>query len=244
MRLSAPQELGRLTKRTVCPSIYRIVHRETGRCYIGSAWRPIDRKVRHERDIRSGEHTNLILVRAFAKYGTDAFTFEIVEWFDEESMTRERLFEVEQQYLDRDKPRFNISKDATYNTMSTEGKARRVKAISKTWIVTDPEGLEYEVTNLKEFCRERGLAQAQLWYVAQGKSSHAKGWRCRYADGSTPAYVNRAVREYNVTTPTGEVERIRNLKQYCRDHGLAYTGMMNILTGSQRQHRGYSLTKA
>lgn len=244
MRLIVPEAVGPLTRRTVCPSIYRIVHRDSGRDYVGSAWRPIDRKMRHERDIRSGRHTNRVLTRAFTKYGDDAFTFEIVEWFHPTQMTRAQLFALEQTYLDRDKPPFNISTDACYNTMSTEGKHRREAAISKTWIVTDPAGREHQVVNLRRFCRQHGLVQAHFWYVAQGKASHAKGWKCRYADGSTPAYVNRAVREYVVTTPTGDVVRIRNLRQYCRDHNLAYTGMINILSGSQKQHRGYSLVRA
>lgn len=244
MELKVPPSVPVLDWHTICPCIYQIVNRHTEDRYIGSTFRPLERKRKHERQIGDGSHTNPILVRAFAKYGSDAFIFEIVEWFEPTSITREQLFAVEQGYLDLVKPVYNISTDATYNTMSEEGKARRERQISKEWIVTPPEGVEHHVMNLRRFCREQRLVQAHLWYVAQGKASHSKGWRCRYADGSTPTYINKAAGNYAVTFPDGHVEHVCNLSAFCKQYALAYTGMMNVLTGSQTQHKGYRVQKA
>jgi len=42
---------------------------------------------------------------------------------------------------------------------------------TKTWIVVDPEGNKYTVTNLKNWCNEKGLP-----YFATIKSGKWKGW--------------------------------------------------------------------
>jgi group I intron endonuclease len=49
------------------------------------------------------------------------------------------------------------------------------------YIVTDPDGNEYEIRNLAEFCREHGLGRASMRRMAQGRQSTPyRGWRCRY----------------------------------------------------------------
>jgi|SRR6266571_50468 len=50
----------------------------------------------------------------------------------------------------------------------------------KDYIVTDPEGNEYSVHNLKAFCSTRQLHAATLVEVAKGKRQHHKGWKARY----------------------------------------------------------------
>lgn len=50
----------------------------------------------------------------------------------------------------------------------------------KHYIVTDPEGKDFEIFGLKNFCDEFKLHQGAMNAVAQGKYSHYKGWKCRY----------------------------------------------------------------
>jgi hypothetical protein len=52
----------------------------------------------------------------------------------------------------------------------------------KTYIVTDPNGTEYVVHGIKQFCREHNLNNAHLISVAKGRYSQHKGWKARYAD--------------------------------------------------------------
>jgi group I intron endonuclease len=52
----------------------------------------------------------------------------------------------------------------------------------KDWILTDPDGLEYRVHGLTEFCLEHGLNANAFSRVAGGKWPHHKGWKCRRLD--------------------------------------------------------------
>lgn len=51
---------------------------------------------------------------------------------------------------------------------------------AKDYIVTSPEGIEYEVHNLKAFCKEHHLTPQALSLVASGKRDQHKGWKARY----------------------------------------------------------------
>lgn len=60
--------------------------------------------------------------------------------------------------------------------------AAKVKAVSREYIVTSPEGIEQHVKNLNAFCREQGIVRANLQAVVNGKIKSHKGWKCRRAD--------------------------------------------------------------
>jgi group I intron endonuclease len=47
------------------------------------------------------------------------------------------------------------------------------------YIVTSPDGLEYNIKNLSKFCVENNLNQSNMTAVSLGKRLHHKGWTCR-----------------------------------------------------------------
>jgi group I intron endonuclease len=80
--------------------IYRILNKINGNCYYGSSNNVEKRWLRHKNELNKGKHINIILQRAWDKYGDDNFIFELVESCDETL-----LLEVEQKYLDL-KPKY------------------------------------------------------------------------------------------------------------------------------------------
>lgn len=52
---------------------------------------------------------------------------------------------------------------------------------SKTYIVTNPKGIQIKITNLNKFCRENNLTQPLMIAVAQKRQKQHKGWLCKYA---------------------------------------------------------------
>lgn len=59
-------------------------------------------------------------------------------------------------------------------------KQKVADALAYDWIVITPEGERLEVTNLSAFARERGLDQANLLGVAQGRYKQSKGYVVSY----------------------------------------------------------------
>lgn len=75
--------------------IYRIKNLINGKCYYGSSKKIKKRWKTHLNQLRNKKHINCILQNAWNKYGENNFIFEIVE-----ECELEKLFEVEQKYID------------------------------------------------------------------------------------------------------------------------------------------------
>lgn len=52
----------------------------------------------------------------------------------------------------------------------------------KNWLLIDPDGNEYRVRGLTEFCELHNLNANALSRVAGGKWPHHRGWKCRKLD--------------------------------------------------------------
>jgi group I intron endonuclease len=63
--------------------------------------------------------------------------------------------------------------------MTTNGREASIKSRVQTFWLKSPDGEEFTITNLKQFCRDRGLDNSSLTKVANGKYRHAKFWLCR-----------------------------------------------------------------
>lgn len=82
--------------------IYRIKNLLNNKCYYGSSKNIETRWLKHKNELKKGKHINIILQRAWDKYGGDNFSFEVVEECD-----KKILLEREQYYLDLN-PDYNI----------------------------------------------------------------------------------------------------------------------------------------
>jgi group I intron endonuclease len=110
--------------------IYRITCTITGLIYVGSAVNLRRRWITHCSDLRRNKHGNPKLQRAFNKYGSDAFSFEVLELI----LIPEMLIPREQYWFSRLQPfgsrGFNIAKVAG----STLGRKASPEAIEKNRI--------------------------------------------------------------------------------------------------------------
>ena len=89
------------------PGIYKITHSASGRCYVGSSVN-IERRWREHRDrLKRGVHPNPRLLRAWLKYGADAFNFAILE--SVEVMSEESRIERENYWIAQCRPVFNLA---------------------------------------------------------------------------------------------------------------------------------------
>lgn len=52
-------------------------------------------------------------------------------------------------------------------------------AICQDWVLVSPDGNEYHVHGLIDFCNQHNLNPFGLYPVASGRRNHYKGWKCR-----------------------------------------------------------------
>jgi hypothetical protein len=60
---------------------------------------------------------------------------------------------------------------------STESTKKKSDAKAKTYIVTDPKGNTFTITNMLKFCKENGLRNESLNRVANGNWKHYRGYK-------------------------------------------------------------------
>lgn len=90
--------------------IYRILNTQTNDFYVGSTRNFTRRKADHLHRLRRGKSTNTILQKAWNKYGSECFIFEILEEFQIGD-----LIEREQFYIDTLSPKYNVRIAADLN---------------------------------------------------------------------------------------------------------------------------------
>lgn len=85
--------------------VYKISCLETGDSYIGSAYNISTRWARHKKDLFKGNHHSIFLQRAWIKYTSERFIFEVIE-----ECEKDLVLEKEQLYLDLLHPTYNMTK--------------------------------------------------------------------------------------------------------------------------------------
>ena len=111
--------------------IYMIKNKIDGKKYYGSAKDIKIRWNRHKNDLNKNQHQNVKLQRAWNKYGSENFDFEILE-----ECAYDDLLIIEQKYLDQN-PEYNIGKKSSGgdNLTNNPNKDKIVKKIKNGLII-------------------------------------------------------------------------------------------------------------
>lgn len=130
------------------------------------------------------------------------------------------------------------------------------KAHTGTYVVYDPEGKRYFVEHLISFCKENNLLYIDMTEIAKGKRHHHKQWRC-YRVGTVHPTHEDFLKEHEVrklkanlkrgkrntcrlVSPEGEIFVTKNLKSFCREHGLVYSSMNSVVNGVKKSNKGWT----
>jgi group I intron endonuclease len=125
---------------------------------------------------------------------------------------------------------------------------RAKEANSKQYVATSPSGEEFQVTGLADFCRSNGLCRTQMSNCANGKATHYKGWKCRFASTSKEEQdsaialvisLQRRNRDYIFIDPDGNSYLSSSFASFCELHDLSISVMSLIANGKKRIYKGW-----
>lgn len=95
--------------------IYKITNKITLEFYIGSTNNFYRRKIQHFSDLKNNKHRNQYLQNVYNKYGFDNLEMQILK-----PCLLEKLIEIEQYYINKLNPKYNISRIAGKTILSKE----------------------------------------------------------------------------------------------------------------------------
>lgn len=214
------------------PGVYAIVHRRSGRAYIGSTSRAAGVTARlneHRSKLRCGHHSSRRLQLAFNKYGIEAFDFLLLE-----SCPAKQAKQREQTYLDQRRP-------DSYNTLQSV-KEYRPYSLATRGIIAEraskPFSLEFEGAvhsgkNLAAFCRGKGLHQGAMTQVLLGKKPQFKGW-------TLPGKGIRKTHLINHTTGERASLGYFEARPFARSRNLSVAMFGGIVRGSRKIFKGWT----
>jgi hypothetical protein len=171
--------------------------------------------------------------------------------FSEE--TRRRLSEINKGKKLSEETKARISRGGKGKKLKDETKQKIGQANAcNEYELTAPDGSKYVTSNLSEFAREHNLCVPNICAVANGRRNHADGWTAKYlsrntsekppVSSETRAKMSKSkeTKKYELVSPDGEVFITTNVSAFAREHGLQQTCLSAIVSGSRRQHKGWT----
>lgn len=239
--------------------VYLIENTITGRCYVGSAARSFQsRWQKHKSDLKLNKHANVRLQRAYNKYGSEAFRFEVLA-----TCPPEYAVKLEQFFIDTLKPAYNISPTAgsSLGVVRSEDYKERLSKSRTGFKASDEfrqcrsEAMKGNTlgvgrkrsaeTNAKIVAQQIGRKRSE---ETRRKIAAANSRRTLSAETRQKLAQSRQTFTYSIRNiGTGAVIETNNLKSFCAANGLHEGHMHATLVGSNgagkrvRQHKGFQL---
>lgn len=214
--------------------IYKITCTTTGKFYIGSAINMYLRWQKHRNALLHNSHHNPKLQHAWNKYGPDVFVCETLEYVLPLSLTAR-----EQYWLDKLKPfgkkGFNLAPVAgsSFSGLKHTPETREQMRLA---------AMEHPVsTNVRERLRVVRLGTKaspatieKLHTMRLGHPVSAKT-RAKLIERNT-----KRRKTLIVTSPDGTEYFVHGIVEFCKEHNLAHSSIMQVAKGKQKQHRGWT----
>ena len=195
----------------------------TGKKYVGQTMHEERRKY-HHRWLAIEKSSQQAFHRAIRKYGWDSFIYGVIEQTDDKN--REAYWIEE---LNTMSEGYNMTTGGESNSHSQEVRERisagnKGKVISQEQRMKISNSLKGRKLSDKQRERIREERNNRKTQPFEGKK-HGKG------------FYDKVANTYEVEYTNGEIEIVKNMKQYCREKGYSESLMHKVKTGKRSRHK-------
>lgn len=173
-RIYSPQVYPYSVFKNSC-GVYQIRNLVNGHLYVGSSRALGFRRTQHFSDLRCQRHHSSYLQRAFNKYGEENFIFEVIEFCDNNDQ-----FTLEQYWIDKLSPPYNVSPIATAPSLQYGKKNYRAHSV----ICLETEKIYDTIVEAE---KDTGISRSSITNACLGKTSTAYGMHWLYYED----YINK-----------------------------------------------------
>jgi len=148
-------------------------------------------------------------------------------------------YETKEERKERKEKKIKIKEER--KERKKENNKRKERKGLNTYILTNPNGVEYETDNIYQFSLDYDLSHSHLISVAKGRRNHHKGWNCRFK-GQEKTNNRQKIRNiYIVTDPNGKEYETNNITAFAKEKGLWHSHLINIAKGKKGcfYHKGW-----
>ena len=208
-------------------TIYKIQNTINLKLYIGSSSNIKSRFYNHKLELNKNKHHCSHLQNAYNKYGKENFIFvKLLECNEEEKIPWENF------YLDFYKPEYN-SLDKAYELPDQ----------SKSFTLINPNGVEVEGKQIKEFCERYNLSRTSVSRLIIGKQKSHRGWTSSIENHlklKKEGDFRMQSRIAKVKSPNGEIYEVMNRTQFSKIHNLNKVTLGQLISGNKKSYKGWT----
>lgn len=156
--------------------IYKITHKASGKCYVGSSIDVYKRMASHKSNLTRGKHHNTALLQDYSEYGERAFTFEVLT-----KCAVEELIPTEDQWIESLQ-----AVETGYNLMSKSGNTGpRPRSQGRKKTAAQKKRDEMEIR--EQFCQTmREFVKYKDWDNPEGVTLAFQTFHLQSGTGKTP----------------------------------------------------------
>ena len=123
---------------------------------------------------------------------------------------------------------------------------------TKLWKIKSPDGEEYIISSLNNFCTDKGLCFHGLFKSANHTQKHYKNWQCRYIDDETPfidiksykkSYNRKSKYLWILTDMNGETYQTTKLKAFCKEKNISSGNIVRLYQNDIKSYKGWSVSR-
>jgi group I intron endonuclease len=223
--------------------VYSITHIDSGRLYIGSSINLYKRLIKHKSDLNAKRHHSPVLQNAWNKYGESGFEMKVLELVSDP----QSLLEIEQNWLNKVNPFYNICKTAGNRLgfkASEETKLKLSKALKgKPKTPEHIEKMRIRNTGKKMSAEARAKCgrKGQKKPDGFGDKIRAANIGRKMSETGVEKMAETKRKEYIFVSPEGVEFVSKGLRKFCREHNLNPTSMCAIANNKPHflQHKGW-----
>lgn len=232
--------------------IYAIINKLNFKVYVGKSGNINRRAKRHFSQLRKNKHHNQKLQNSWNKYGEKIFYYRILEESSDENLNLKEISWINCMKFLNNEFGYNLEMPTeTGKVVSEETRKKLSDAICyKKYQFKSPTGEIIFVNHLENFCRENNLEAGNMRSVFYGKGSclTCKGWtavnpRPRKSLKKTQEQRDKLAAskayKWNFINPAGKQVEFVNLKKFCRENNLNFTGMWKLSRNLIKEYKGW-----
>lgn len=245
--------------------IYKIANKTTGDFYIGSAVNYERRIAVHKNHLKNNKHHNPYLQNIFNKYGIENLSFELIKSVD----LANNLIKIEQEYLDKLNPKYNVRKKADSNLglthtiqtklkMSNSAKGRIIPKEQRAKISKSLKGRKLPAETRQKMSGKK-LSPAHKKKISEnnakywlGKSRSLESIKKMSASHTgkllskahrkklSEVLKNKGAKIYKLISPSGELFKGKNISNFCKEQNLSISHISQVINGNRNHHKGWT----
>ncbi len=166
--------------------------------------------------------------------------------------TKEAMWrpDVRRRQLDNTPPitpeRIEAVRQAHLGTKASAETRRKQSLAHKGKIISETQKLQIGVAQTERFKDPAEREKVRQWVTGLKRSeeSKEKNRQAHLGKRHTQEFALRRSKSYVMTKPDGTEETVVNLAKYCREHGLAYSNMVQVSKGKFKQQNGWKCRAA